>query len=84
MSSSSEDVGGTPTGSVAARAAHEINNARAGIQYSFLLIKDAVPVEHPHYSAVAAIERGIKRIAAATQQIYETYPREERGQEDRT
>jgi len=77
MRSPPEDVGGTPTGSVAARAAHEINNALAGIQYSFLLIKDAIPVEHPHYSAVAAIERGVSRIAAATQQIAEAYPREE-------
>ncbi len=83
MSSSSEDVGGTPTDSVAARAAHEINNALAGIQYSFLLIKDAIPVEHPHYSSVAAIERGISRVAAATQQIAEAYPRDEREKENR-
>ena len=77
MLSSSEDVGGTPTGSVAARAAHEINNALAGIQYSFLLIKDAIPVEHPQHSSVAAIERGISRIAAATQRLAEAYPRDE-------
>jgi nitrogen-specific signal transduction histidine kinase len=59
---------------VAARAAHEINNALAGIQYAFLLIKDAVSPAHPNYSSVAAIERGIARIAAASRQLHETHP----------
>jgi signal transduction histidine kinase len=60
-------------GRVAARVAHEINNPLAGIQYSFLLIKDAIPVEHPHFAYVGAIEREIARIAAVTRQLYETY-----------
>jgi hypothetical protein len=60
-------------GRVAARVAHEINNPLAGIQYSFLLIKDAIPRDHPHYSYVGAIEREITRIATATRQLYETY-----------
>ena len=60
-------------GRIAARVAHEINNPLAGIQYSFLLIKDAIPSEHPHYRYVGAIEREIARIAAVTRQLYETY-----------
>lgn len=60
---------------VAARAAHEINNALAGIHYSFLLIKDAIPSGHPNYSSVAAIERGIARITDATRQLHEAFPR---------
>lgn len=60
-------------GEVAARVAHEIGNSLSGIQYSFLLIKDAVPPDHPQYFAVAAIEREISRIAAVTRQFYETY-----------
>ena len=60
-------------GGIAARVAHEINNPLAGLQYSFLLIKDAVPADHPQYSSVAAIEREIARIASVTRQLYETY-----------
>ena len=60
-------------GRIAARVAHEINNPLAGIQYSFLLIKDSIPPEHPQYRYVGAIEREISRIAAVTRQLYETY-----------
>src|SRR5262249_30857867 len=60
-------------GRVAARVAHEINNPLAGIQYSFLLIKDAIPEDHPHFLYVGAIEREIQRIATVTRQLYETY-----------
>lgn len=63
----------TTMGRIAARVAHEINNPLAGIQSSFLLIKGAVPREHPHFKYVGAIEREIDRIAAVTQQLYETY-----------
>jgi PAS domain S-box-containing protein len=60
-------------GRLAARIAHEINNPLAGIQNSFLLIKDAVPVTHPYHAYVGAIEREIARIAGVTRQLYETY-----------
>ena len=63
----------TTMGRVAARVAHEINNPLAGIKNAFLLIKDAVPEDHPHFSYVGAIEREIDRISNVTRQLYETY-----------
>jgi PAS domain S-box-containing protein len=72
----------TTMGRVAARVAHEINNPLAGIQNAFLLIKDAVPVDHPHHSYVGAIEREIGRIAAVTRQLYETYRPEQEVSRD--
>jgi signal transduction histidine kinase len=66
-------------GRVAARVAHEINNPLAGIQNSFLLIKDAVPPTHPHFKYVGAIEREVGRIALVTRQLYEIYRPEHEG-----
>lgn len=63
----------TTMGQLAARVAHEINNPLAGIQNAFLLIRGAIPNDHPHYRFVGAIEREIGRIAAVTRQLYETY-----------
>jgi PAS domain S-box-containing protein len=60
-------------GRLAARIAHEINNPLAGIQSAFLLIKDAIPLTHPHIKYVGAIEREIQRISQVTRQLYETY-----------
>ena len=65
-------------GRLAARVAHEINNPLAGIQNSFMLIKDAVPETHPYHDYVGAIEREIDRIASVTRQLYGLY-RAERG-----
>jgi PAS domain S-box-containing protein len=69
----------TTMGRMAARVAHEINNPLAGIQNAFLLIKDAVPNDHPHRAYVGAVEREIARIAGVTRQLYETYRPEHNG-----
>ncbi len=69
-------------GRMAARVAHEINNPLAGIQNSFLLIKDAVPETHKYYAYVGAIEREIARIAAVTRQLYEAFRPETDGTPD--
>jgi PAS domain S-box-containing protein len=67
-------------GRLAARIAHEINNPLAGIQNSFLLLRDAIPPTHPHHAYVGAMEREIGRIAAVTRQLYETYRAEPPGE----
>jgi len=69
----------TSMGRVAARVAHEINNPLAGIRNAFLLIKDAVPENHPHHRYVGAIEREVDRIATVTRGLYETYRPEREG-----
>ena len=66
-------------GRLAARVAHEINNPLAGVQNSFLLIKDAIPSTHPYFAYVGAIEREIARMASITRQLYETYRPESDG-----
>ncbi|HEV8358581.1 MAG TPA: ATP-binding protein [Gemmatimonadales bacterium] len=69
----------TTMGRLAARVAHEINNPLAGIQNSFLLLRDAISPSHPHYAYVGAIEREIERIADVTRQLYETYRPDSNG-----
>jgi signal transduction histidine kinase len=67
-------------GRVAARVAHEINNPLAGIRNAFALIKDAVPLDHPHRHYVGAIEREVDRIGSVIRQLYEVYrPEQEPG-----
>ncbi len=65
------------TGRTAARIAHEINNPLAGIKNAFLLIKDAVPKDHPDYQFVGRIEREIDRIARIVRQMFKLYSPEE-------
>lgn len=60
-------------GRLAARVAHEINNPLAGIQSSFMLLKDAVPPNHRYHRYVGAIEREIDRIATVTRELYGVY-----------
>ena len=60
-------------GKLAARVAHEINNPLAGIQNSFMLIKDAIPTDHIRYPYVARIEREIDRIARIVRQMVDLY-----------
>lgn len=61
------------TGRMAARIAHEINNPLGGIKNSFLLIKDAIPADYPHYKYVGLIEDEIDRIARIVRQMFELY-----------
>ncbi len=69
-------------GRIAAQIAHEINNPLAGIKNSFLLIKDAVPHDHPYYEYVDRIQREIDRIADIVRQMFGIY-RGEPGQQRR-
>jgi PAS domain S-box-containing protein len=70
----------TTMGRVAAKVAHEINNPLAGIQSAFMLLKEAIPIDHPDYHYTGAIEREIARIAGVTRQLYETYrPEQDEG-----
>jgi len=61
------------TGRIAARIAHEINNPLGGIKNSFLLIKDAIPKDHPYYQYVGRIEKEIDRIAHIVHQMFDLY-----------
>jgi len=61
------------TGRMAARIAHEINNPLAGIKNSFLLVKKAVPKDHPRYGFVGLIEKEIDRIAEIVRQMYDLH-----------
>jgi PAS domain S-box-containing protein len=61
------------TGRMAARIAHEINNPLAGIKNSFLLIRKAVPEDHPRFEYVELIEREIGRIALIIRKMFELY-----------
>ena len=60
-------------GLMAARIAHEINNPLAGIKNSFLLVKDAIPQNHPYYEYVGRIDNEINRIARIVRQMFDVY-----------
>ena len=61
------------TGRMAARIAHEINNPLGGIKNSFLLIKDAVPEDHPYFEYVERIKKEIDRVTDIVRQMYGLY-----------
>ena len=60
-------------GRMISRIAHEINNPIAGIKYSFMLIKDAIPKNHKYYSYKDKIEYQIDKMAHIVQQMLEPY-----------
>lgn len=61
------------TGRMAAAIAHEISNPLAGIKNSFLLIRDAIPRDHPYHEYVGRIDREIDRIATIVRRMLELY-----------
>jgi len=60
-------------GQLAALIAHEINNPLAGIKNSFLLIKDAIPEDHPYYRYVGLIDKEIERISDIVRQMFDLH-----------
>lgn len=72
------------TGILAARIAHEINNPLAGIKGAFMLIKDAVPLEHQYHHYIDRIQKEINRIARIVRQMFELYRPPDEDQEEWT
>ena len=58
---------------IAAGVAHEINNPLASISQSLVLLKRAIPEEHPHFRYMAKAEDCIDRIAQITKHLYQLY-----------
>lgn len=69
-------------GRMAAQIAHEINNPLAGIKNSFLLLKDAVPSEHPYAVYLTRIETEIDRISDIVRQTMDLYRPDRRASPD--
>lgn len=61
------------SGQIAAHIAHEINNPLAGIKNSMLLIKEAVPPDHPNHHYVELVENEINRLSTITKQMFGLY-----------
>ncbi|MFH1311876.1 MAG: PAS domain S-box protein [Candidatus Eisenbacteria bacterium] len=61
------------TGRMAARIAHEINNPLGGIKNSFLLLKDIMDKNHPHYAYAGRVEGEIDRIAGIVRRMFDFY-----------
>lgn len=58
-------------GRMAARVAHEINNPLGGISSSFILLKDAIPVNYKYFEYVDVIEKEIGRITRIVKQLFD-------------
>ena len=58
---------------IAAGVAHEINNPLASISQSLVLLKRAIPSDHPHFRYMAKAEDCIERIATITKHLYQLY-----------
>ncbi len=65
-------------GQLAAGVAHEINNPIAGIKNAFLVLKDGIPHDYPHYQFVGMVEREIERVVKIVRQMYDLYRAESR------
>ena len=61
------------TGRMAARIAHEINNPLSGIKNSLLLVKKALPENHPRYEYIGLIDKEIRRIARIVHTMFGLY-----------
>jgi two-component system sporulation sensor kinase C len=60
-------------GKMSAQIAHEINNPMAGIKNSFLLVKEAIPVNHRYFEYVGRIEKEIDRVSQIVRQMFDLY-----------
>lgn len=60
-------------GQLAAGVAHEINNPLAGIKNGLLLVRDAVPTDHPYRPFIDMMDREVNRITGIVRQLYQVY-----------
>ena len=58
---------------VTAGVAHEINNPLASISQCLILLKKAVPAEHPHFRYLSKMEDCIDRMSQITTHLYQLY-----------
>jgi len=63
-------------GQMSAQLAHEINNPLAGIQNALLLIRRAMPPDHPRFRYLELVDHEIQRIVQIVRQSYDLYRRE--------